>query len=194
MAQQHIILASASPQRKRLLGELGVRFDVIPADIDETLPPCMPVRDAAAEVARRKAQEGARLARERGIEGIVVAADTIVVAGPDGGVIGKPDDDAHAFAILKRLSGSRHSVVTGLCVLDMRSGRRETGWADTRIAMAEMTDDQIREYVAGGEAMGKAGAYGYRGEDDPYVKEIDGSMSNVLGLPLELLRDFLERL
>jgi len=175
--------------------ELGVAFEVVPADIDETLPAGMPPRDAAAAVACRKAEQGARLARQRGIEGIVIGADTIVVAGNDGGeVIGKPRDDADAIAILRRLSGSRHSVVTGLCVFDMLTGRREVGWDDTRITMAKMTDAQIRAYVATGEARGKAGAYGFREENDPYVKEVDGSFSNVLGLPLELLREFLERL
>jgi len=190
-----VILASASPQRRRLLSQLVPEFEVMASHVDETLPPELPPRDGAAEVARRKAQAAARIAADRGIAGVVIAADTIVVAG--GGepqVIGKPEDDAHAFEILKRLSGSTHSVVTGLCMLDMTSGRTEVGWDETRITMGDMTDEQIRAYVASGEATDKAGAYGFREEGDPHVTAIEGSFSNVLGLPLELLREFLQRL
>jgi len=193
-AQRRFILASASPERKKLLADLGLSFDVIPAEIDEKLPGGMPPREAAAEIARRKARAAARIAAGRGIVAVVIAADTIVVAGtPETGeeVIGKPQDDAHAEAILRQISGSRHSVVSGLCVLDMATGRELVGWDDTRIKMARMTDSQIREYVASGEPRGKSGAYGFQERNDPYVEEITGSFSNVLGLPLELLREFL---
>jgi len=190
-----VILASASPQRKRLLSLLVPEFEVLPSHVDETLPAGLPPREGAAEVARRKAEAAARIAADRGIMAVVIAADTIVVAASDEPeVIGKPENDAHAFEILKRLSGSRHSVVTGLCVLDMTSGRAEVGWDDTRITMGDMTEEEIRGYVASGEATSKAGAYGFREEGDLYVREIDGSSSNVLGLPLELLREFLQRL
>jgi septum formation protein len=192
---RHFILASASPQRKRLLSELSRNFDVIPADVDETLPAGISPAEAAAHVARRKAEKAARIAEGRGLEGVVVAADTIVLAGSENPeVIGKPDDDEHAVAILGKLSGSRHTIVTGLCVFDMASGKIELGWDETRVTMATMTDAQIREYVASGESRGKAGAYGFQEEGDPYVKEVDGSFSNVLGLPLELLREFLRRI
>jgi septum formation protein len=192
---RHFILASASPERRRLLSGLGFEFVVIPPDVDETLPKHASPREGAAQVARRKAEASAAIARSRGVEGIVIAADTIVLAGSDEPrVIGKPRDDDHASEILKRLSGSRHSVVTGLCVLDMASGKVEAGWEDTRITMAEMSDEQIRDYVASGEARGKAGGYGFREEGDPYVKQVEGSFSNVLGLPLELLQELLKRL
>ncbi|NQT18801.1 MAG: Maf family protein, partial [Planctomycetes bacterium] len=141
----HLILASASPQRKRLLSELSRSFDVIPADVDETLPAGLPPAEAAAHVARRKAERTARIARERDLGGVVVAADTIVLAGSDNPeVIGKPDNDEHAVAILKKLSGSRHTIVTGLCVFDMASGKLELGWDETHVTMVAMTDAQIR--------------------------------------------------
>jgi len=190
-----IILASGSAQRKRLLAQITPSFEVIPAEVDETLPAHLPPRDGAAAVARRKAETAAAIAAGRGVQGIVIGADTIVVAGSGKPrIIGKPEDDAHATAILKRLSGSRHSVVTGLCVLDIASGRAEVGWDETHIVMYAMTDKQIGEYVASGEARGKAGAYGFREDGDPYVKQVEGSFSNVLGLPIELLREFLKRL
>ena len=190
------VLASASPERKTLLAKLGLPFEVIPADIDETLPDNMPAREAAVDIARRKAEAAAALALERGIRAIVIAADTIVAADFGAGeqVIGKPRDDAHAAEILRSLSGSTHSVVTGLCVLDMKTGVRVAGCADTRIRMRRMTDEQIGEYVASGESRGRSGAYGFQQQGDPYVEEINGSFSNVLGLPLELLRKFLNEL
>ena len=193
---RRVILASASPERKKLLGQLGLPFDVIPAEIDETLP-AGPAREGAAAVACMKADAVAETLKSRGVQGIVIAADTIVVAStPYGGeeVIGKPSDDNHAFAILKRLSGSRHSVVTGLCVTDTASGVHVTAWDDTRITMRAMTDEQIRAYIATGEHRGKSGAYGFQEQGDPYVEEIRGSFSNVLGLPLEMLEGFLKQL
>ena len=196
-AGRRIVLASNSPERRKLLAGMGLAFDVIPADIDETMPAGVPPRDAAVMLAGAKAEAVAKIVRARGIRGIVIGADTIVVAAaPDGTdeVIGKPDDDAHAVAILRRLSGSRHSVVTGLCVLDSATGRRLSAWDETRITMAAMTDEQIRDYVATGEPRGKSGAYSFREQGDPYVKEFTGSFSNVLGLPVELLREFLEQM
>jgi len=194
-----IILASASPQRRQLLAELGVPFDVVPADVDETAPPGEPPREAAVLIARRKAEAAAAVADARAGRAVVIGADTIVIAAParPGGpeeVIGKPRDDAHAAEILRRLSGTRQSIVTGLFVLDASTGRTAGGWEETRVTMAEMTEREILDYVATGEPRGKAGAYGFRPEGDPFVKDIDGSFSNVLGLPLELLRRFLREL
>jgi len=185
-----IVLASGSPERRKLLAGLGLAFDIIPSEIDETLPAGVPPREGATMLACQKADAVADVVRARGMRAVIIAADTIVVApSPDGTdeVIGKPDDDEHAAAILKRLSGSRHSVVTGVCVLDTASGRHTCGWDETRIKMRTMTDEQIRAYVATGEPRGKSGAYGFQQHGDPYVEEIDGSFSNVLGLPVEIL-------
>ena len=186
-----IVLASGSPERSKLLARMGVAFDIIPPQIDETLPAGVPPREAATLLACSKADAVSEIVQARGMRATIIAADTIVVApSPDGTdeVIGKPDDDAHAIAILKRLSGSRHSVVTGVCVLDTATGRHTCGWDETRIRMREMTDEQIREYVATGEPRGKSGAYGFREQGDPYVEEVDGSFSNVLGLPVEMVK------
>jgi len=200
---KRIILASASPRRKAILEEMGIKAGVIPAGIDESLPAGRPPREAAVELARRKARSAAEFIRRSSdepytteAEAVIIAADTIVLAASNGGreeVIGKPGDDRHAAQILRRLSGSTHSVVTGLCVIDTAAGRELCGWDETRLTMRPMTGAEIQAYVESGEAHGKAGAYGLQ-ENDPYVTDISGSYTNVLGLPVELLRRFLSEL
>jgi len=182
-----LILASASPRRRELLASLGLTFEVVPSDADETLEP-IALPEAVAALALRKARAVAAARRA----GLIVAADTIVVI--DGRALGKPADRAEARAMLQTLRGRTHEVMTGVVVLYAASGREATETVISRVTMAVYSDAAIDAYVAGGEPLDKAGAYAIQGAGGALVAGLKGSRSNVVGLPLEttvaLLRGF----
>ena len=187
-ADSRLILASASPRRRELLAAAGYAFEVRPADIDETLPA---ESAAAGEVARRLALEKARaVAAAEPAEGRwVIGADTIVVLGRR--IIGKPRDAADAVAILRDLSGSRHAVITGLALVQTGSLRSYVREAVTWIRMRPIPEDEIRSYVTSGGSHGTAGAYAIQEGGDRFVESTEGSFSNIVGLPMELLAEML---
>ena len=170
-----LILASQSPRRKELLGLFGMPFTVRVADIDETMDANANPYDEVARVSRLKA-----LAVDRSETDIVVAADTIVVC--DGKVLGKPRDEAEAIAMLTMLSGKDHQVMTGMTVLQ----------GDECVTCTEVTDlhfrplarEEIEDYVASGEPMDKAGAYGIQGGAALFCERMSGDYYNVMGLPV----------
>ena len=170
-----LILASASPRRKELLGLYGIPFTVRAADIDETMDPDKPPFDEVARLSREKA-----LAVPREPEDVVVAADTIVVC--DGIVLGKPKDEAQAIEMLSLLSGRAHQVMTGCTVL--RGQKDETFTEVTDIHFRPLSPGEIRRYVATGEPMDKAGAYGIQGGAALFCEKIVGDYYNVMGLPV----------
>ncbi len=170
-----LILASQSPRRKELMGLFGLPFTVRVADIDEAMDPAKPPFDEVARVSREKA-----LAIPRQPEDIVVAADTIVVCG--GRVLGKPADEAEAAAMLQLLSGKDHQVMTGVTVL--RGDRALTCTEVTQIHFRPLSDREIRRYVATGEPMDKAGAYGIQGGAALFAEKMVGDYYNVMGLPV----------
>ena len=170
-----LILASASPRRKELLGLYGIPFTVRAADIDETMDPDKPPFDEVARLSREKA-----LAVPREPEDVVVAADTIVVC--DGIVLGKPRDEAQAIEMLSLLSGRAHQVMTGCTVL--RGQKDETFTEVTDIHFRPLSPGEIRRYVATGEPMDKAGAYGIQGGAALFCEKIVGDYYNVMGLPV----------
>lgn len=182
-----LILASRSPRRQEILSRLGVVFEVRPADIDETANPEVPPREQAMSVAARKAATVAR-DLERGL---VLGADTVVVLGSE--VFGKPADAAGARRMLARLAGRTHVVTTGLALIDVERGVRCLAWEDTRVRMRPLSEDEIADYVATGEALDKAGAYAIQGHGAVLIDSIDGCYYNVMGLPvvrlLSMLRD-----
>lgn len=181
MKKTRIILASASPRRKALLASLGIPFENLPADICEEYQEGLPPRTFVEKMAEKKAlQVGKGISR-----GLIIAADT--VASFQGRAIGKPKDPQDAVEILKLLSGTSHEVITGLCLLEKPSGRKKVASAVTRVTMKRIPEDEIREYVRSGEATGKAGAYAIQDKGDRFVETVEGSFSNVVGLPLELL-------
>ena len=171
----NLILASQSPRRKELLGLMGHPFLIRVADIDETMDPGKAPYDEVARVSRMKA-----LAVERGQEDIVVAADTIVVCG--GQVLGKPRDEADAFRMLKMLSGRDHQVMSGLTVV--RGNEAVTTTEVTDIQFRELSDGEIRSYIATGEPRDKAGAYGIQDGAALFATHLDGDYYNVMGLPV----------
>ena len=177
-----IILASESPRRKELLAELGVSFDVVPSGIDEKPWP----NEAPASYALRNASDKARAVFGR-TGGVVLAADTIVVC--DEHILEKPSDADHARRMLQMLSSRWHEVLTGVCIL--ADGRETARAVCTRVQFKALTAAQIDAYVATGEPMDKAGAYAIQGGAAPFIERIDGSYSNVVGLPLEVLKELL---
>jgi len=179
-----LLLASGSPRRREILASLGVTFDVKSADVDESLLPGESAPDAAERLAREKA--AAVASDERGA--VVVAADTIVVV--DGEAFGKPRDRAEAAAMLRRLQGRRHDVVTGVAVA--ANGALFSGRETTAVFFAPMSDREIDAYVATGEPDDKAGAYAVQGIGALFVERVEGSPSNVVGLPVRLLGSLLD--
>jgi len=179
---RELILASRSPRRRELLKALGRSFRVMPPPVDESFPAGLDAAGAAMALAERKAEAIAGTVSA----GIVIGADTLVTDGRR--VMGKPKDPEDARAILRRLSRVEHEVWTGLCLIDARTGMRRADHVCTRVRMRAMSEEEISAYVAGGEAMGKAGAYAIQESGDRFVEHLDGSLSNVVGLPLERLR------
>jgi septum formation protein len=174
-----LVLASASPRRAELLRLAGYLFSVAHADLDET-----PLHGEAADVyVRRLAEEKAAAVAARHPDAVVLGADTTVVV--DGDILGKPADAADAAAMLTRLQGRAHDVLTGVAVRGPDTGASAV--ARTRVWFAAMTADEIAAYVATGEPMDKAGAYGIQGQASRYVTRIDGSYPNVMGLPVDVV-------
>ena len=192
-----ILLASASPRRQELLRSAGIPFTVQPADIDETLLGGEAPRDCAERLAREKALAVFRIRPQE----FVLGADTIVVV--DDMILGKPRDAVDAARMLRLLSGRAHAVITGVCVAGKTAG--SPGSADgeaapaaegqdlqaasetTQVTMCEISDEEIRDYVATGEPMDKAGAYAIQGLASRWIPRIDGDYSNVVGLPVALV-------
>ena len=180
-----IILASGSPRRRELMGLYGVPFTVRAADIDETMDPAKAPFDEVARVSRRKAEAVARYP-----EDLVIAADTIVVCG--GKVLGKPHSREEAAAMLRMLSGSTHQVMTGCTVL--RGSHAETFTQVTELHFRPLSEAEIASYIATGEPMDKAGAYGIQGGAALFCEGMTGDYYNVMGLPVCRLQQSLRRL
>lgn len=170
-----LILASGSPRRKELLGLFGIPFTVRAADIDETMNPAGNPFDEVARLSREKA-----LAVPRGEDDVVIAADTIVVC--NGRVLGKPKNEAQAAEMLTMLSGQAHQVMTG-CTL-LRGDRQQTFTEVTDLHFRSLSQGEIRRYVATGEPMDKAGAYGIQGGAALFCTRMEGDYYNVMGLPV----------
>ncbi len=187
-----LVLASASPRRSELLGAAGLEFDVVPADIDESVRAGETPSDY---VARLSSEKGAAVGERIDGAVVIVAADTTVDV--DGRILEKPADADDARRMLRLVSGRTHLVHTGVTVSSFGVGSARTGTSatcvvETAVRFVELTDRAIEWYLATGEHVGKAGAYGIQGAAAAFVERIDGSVTNVIGLPLaqtlELLR------
>lgn len=172
-SRPRLVLASGSPRRQELLAGLGVAFTVRVADVDETPLPGEAVEPLVVRLAREKAAAVA----EPGA--VVLAADTMVSC--EGRLLGKPVDAADATAMLRALSGRTHEVTTGVAVL---AEREATTAVVSRVTFVDLSDEDIAWYLATGEPFDKAGAYGLQGIGARFVRSIDGSPTNVIGLPL----------
>jgi septum formation protein len=180
-----IILASQSPRRRDLLCSAGIEHAVRAANLNETILPDESPVAYVRRLARDKAHAVARTEDE-----VILAADTTVVC--DGRILGKPIDDSDAIRMLRLLSGQVHEVITGICLLYGSS--LVLDHAVTRVWFHELREEEIHEYVQSGEPADKAGAYAIQGIASRYVERIDGSYSNVVGLPISLVWQALERI
>ena len=172
-----IILASQSPRRKELMGQIGLKFKVISPNVDEHMEGNPSPAQLVEELSLRKARA---VERQADGEALIVAADTVVAL--EGTVLGKPEDEREAFAMLSALAGNRHYVYTGVTVL--RDGRAVTQHEVTTVTFRELEPDEISSYIATGEPMDKAGAYGIQGLGALLVSGIEGDYFNVMGLPV----------
>ena len=173
-----MILASQSPRRKELLGQMGLRgFKVTSPEVDETVDEHLPHAQVVEELSRRKAMA---VARHADGDDLIIAADTVVAL--EGAVLGKPADQREAFAMLTALSGNRHYVYTGLTVI--QGDRVVTQHECTTVTFRDLEPEEISHYIATGEPMDKAGAYGIQGLGAMLVSGIEGDYFNVVGLPI----------
>ncbi|MFH1369922.1 MAG: nucleoside triphosphate pyrophosphatase [Planctomycetota bacterium] len=182
-----LILASASPRRKQLLAEAGYKFKVVPSSVDEGTFACEGV--APAEHAKQLALAKAKDIAEKFPDCLVIGADTVVDY--DGRIVGKPADAKDAERITRMLFSKPHKVITGVAIV-CKSRRVEIVEADTTVVYPKpLTDAQIAGHIASGVWRDKAGAYAIQEQSDPFVDHIEGSLTNVMGLPLELLKRLL---
>lgn len=183
MKNKKIILASASPRRKELLGQIGLTFEVEPSAAEENINVSDP-QELVAELSKLKAHD-VWLKHE---DCLIIAADTVVYA--DGRILGKPSDREDGRKMLKALSGSRHTVYTGVTLRDENGSLTKV--CGTDVYFKELTEEDIEEYLLTGECDDKAGAYGIQGHAARFVEKIHGCYFNVVGLPLSLLDDMLK--
>ncbi len=178
------ILASASPRRRRLLTEAGYNFEVVPSNIDESA--FDDERLIPADYARRLALAKALDVAEKEPDNLVIGADTVVDC--DGQIVGKPADAAQAGAIIRRLFSKPHKVITALAIVRLADNTKIVASDTTVVYPKKMNDRQIARHIASGRWRGKAGAYAIREHGDEFVEQIEGSLTNVMGLPMELLK------
>jgi septum formation protein len=182
---QPIILASASPRRAELLGHLVEEFRVVPAEAREIHDDQL----TAWEMAQVNAYRKARAVAKRFPDALVLAADTLVYLDREGKLFGKPADAAQAFGMLQELQGRAHAVITGVCLMHLREHRQRVfaEWTDVRFH--SLTARHIRKYLALINPLDKAGAYAIQEHGELIVSEVLGSYSNVVGLPVEKVRE-----
>ena len=185
-----IYLASASPRRQELLRQLGLDFEVVPSNLEEVPQPGERPQDYVARVARDKARHVAGQLRTQGRAGPVLGADTEVVL--DGEILGKPRDRAHALAMLRRLAGRTHEVLSGLCLV--HAGQEHAALNVSRVTFRPLRDAEIAAYWDTGEPVDKAGAYAIQGRAAAFIERLEGSYSGVMGLPLYELAGILREL
>lgn len=198
-----IILASASPRRKELLEQIGLQFDICPAKGEEIITKKIP-HEVVKELASQKAREVASMVKSYEVEHeelmtpqdiMVIGADTIVAYGEE--ILGKPKDEEDAFRMLSMLSGNTHSVYTGVSIILIGASGKAgeiTFHEKTDVTMRQMDEQEIRRYIATGEPMDKAGAYGIQGKCAIYVDKIHGDYNNVVGLPVAAIYRELKKL
>lgn len=190
-----IVLASSSPRRKELVAALGLSLPVsiLSSDVDEAVPSEWEAPRIVEQLALRKAKAvAAKLREDGGSEpSLLIGADTIVVL--DGQALGKPESTEHALRMLESLQGRSHEVYTGVACVRSDNGEEQVAHRMTKVWMKELSLSKIERYVETGEPMDKAGGYGIQGYGSTIVDRIDGCYFNVVGLPLSLLSDMLER-
>lgn len=187
--QAHIILASASPRRRQLLSEAGYKFTIVPPDIDESAFPTVGI--SPRKYAKRLALAKAKSVADKHPDCIVIGADTIVDF--CGQIIGKPKDAEEAEEITRKLFNRPHKVITAVAIVRLSDETELVESDSTTIYPKKITAQQIAEHIKGGSWRNKAGAYAIK-EDDEFIERIEGSLTNVMGLPMEILSRLLNKL
>lgn len=187
-----IILGSASPRRKELLSQLGVEFDIVTSDVEESLLPKGNYKKQSMHLSTIKAEDVFSRTKDLG-DRIVIGSDTMVVY--KGKLLGKPKDEQEAFNMLKMLSNKTHRVVSGLCVIVERNKEviKYVLCDYALVKFNKISDEAIEEYIATGEPMDKAGAYAIQGGAAKFVKYIYGHNSTIIGLPVQKLYEILNK-
>lgn len=187
--EEQVILGSGSPRRQELLHQMGLRFIVDKSQNEEIRHSNMP-SEVVLELAQQKAEEVAERHRDGSL---VIAADTIVALNEK--ILGKPADEEDAFLMLKSLQGRTHQVYTGVCLMRKTTlqTEQELFFVCTKVHVMDMSDEEIRAYIATGEPLDKAGGYGIQGLFAPFIRGIEGDYYNVVGLPLNALYQHLFR-
>lgn len=182
-----IVLASSSPRRKEILRRYNREFEVITSNIDEKVLSDDDPLQVAMSLAFQKAED---IANKLDSDAIVIAADTVVFMNS---VLGKPNDEIDAYRILESLSGKKHLVITGIAIIDTTLRKKVVDYEITKVKFRDLQPDKINRYINTGEYKDKAGAYGIQGYGEILVDWIEGSYSNVVGLPIVKLDRLLER-
>ncbi len=181
-----VILASKSPRRKELLRTLFSEFEIVVSEVDESLDGGISPERGVELLAVRK---GAAVAEQFPVDTLVISSDTLVEL--DGVPLGKPENEEEAISMLKSLSGRSHNVHTGVAV--HLNGRAFSGLATSTVYFRDLCDEEILEYVASGEPMDKAGAYGIQGEAGKFVSGYEGDYDTIVGLSCKLTRELVEK-
>lgn len=186
-----IILASTSPRRREILKKLKINFETMPSGYEEVLEEDSFTYEKIENLAFNKANFVAKEVKE---DCLILGADTVVVL--DNKILGKPFDENDAKSMLKKLSGKKHFVVTSICIIDNKSGRKINRSATTFVEFQNLSEEVITYYVENYKPLDKAGSYGIQELPDGYVKSIDGSLDNVIGLcsktVIDILKEFAE--
>lgn len=185
MTNKRLILASNSPRRIALLKTLGYPFDVVPHNTEE----CVSNDISPEELVQRLALQKAEDVAQRVGNAVIISADTIVLLNHC--ILGKPVDGPDALRMLSMLSDAEHEVLTGVCLVEIPSKKKSLRFDRTQIKMRYITGEEINAYVKFGEPMDKAGAYAIQGLGSRFIEKITGSYTNVVGLPLELVKEML---
>jgi septum formation protein len=178
-----VILASKSPRRREILEQMGFSFEIIPAVGEEIIQDTDPAK-VVESLSAQKASEVAERCAESVESLLIIGSDTVVAK--DGAILGKPKDEADAARMLRGLSGREHSVFTGVTLIYIEPGKEKTVKTfseETKVSFYPMSEEEIQAYIASGEPMDKAGAYGIQGKAFVYIRGIEGDYYNVVGLP-----------
>ena len=188
---RRLVLASQSPRRKELLEQAGFQFTVLSIQISEIPNENLNLQDQIEDLALRKAEaclNSGKLLKGQG--NLILASDTVVVLADQ--ILGKPIDRPDNEQTLHKLSGQKHRVITGVCLLDQETGRRTLGHSETEVEFRKLDSVEISAYVATGEGLDKAGGYGIQGAAGKFVSQISGPMDGVIGLPVALVEKLLK--
>lgn len=187
-----LVLASESPRRRQLLEKAGFIFDVVSVKVSEIPDKNLNVNEQILDIAGRKAQAAFSLLKSsRKQPFVVLSADTEVIYG--GGPLGKPADEKDAFRLLRLLSGQTHEVKTAMCLIESENSRLVSQIETTEVVFRDLSDREILDYIATGEPLDKAGAYGIQGLGREFVEKFVGSFDNVVGLPVKVVQQLLSR-